>query len=244
MRVPFLVLVYAASILAVLLFGTFGTYYFSHNNGFNTKTSLLSSLYFTVVTLSTVGYGDIVPVSSAAKVFVIILIIVGLSIFLTAVTLLSSEIMNSRIKKLSGEISYLESKLSKADVILIGTDFTNIALAEILKKEGKKYLLITSDKSKADKLNKQGLKTFVADETSKSDLSKFNFKNSKLAVVDFKEGSKIIYTVLIITSISPKLKIIVIAPDTEVEAHLINLRMNIEVINPAALTAIQIGKYL
>lgn len=244
MRVPFLVLVYIASISSVIIFGTFGTYYFSHNNGFNTKTSLLSSLYFTVVTLSTVGYGDIVPISSAAKVFVIILIIVGLSIFLTAVTLLSSEIMNSRIKKLSGEISYLESKLSKAEAILIGTDFTNIALAEILKRQGRKYFLITSDKAKADRLNKQGLKTFVADETSKADLSKFNFRNSKLTVVDFKEGSKIIYTVLIIKSLSPKSKIIVIAPDTEVESHLINLGMNIEVINPAALTANQIDKYL
>ncbi len=244
MKISIIIFIYISLILIVLLFGTVGTYYFSHKNGFNVKTSLFTSLYFTIVTLSTIGYGDIVPVSFEARLFVIFLIIAGLSIFLTAITLLSSEIMNSRIKKLSGEISYLESKFSKVKVILIGVDFTNIALAEILKKQKIKFLLITSDKIKADKLNKNNLKTFVADETSKADLSKFNFKSSKLIVIDLKESSKIIYTVLIIKSLSPKSKIIVIAPDIEVEAHLINLGMNLEIINPAALTAMQIDKYL
>lgn len=244
MKIPLIILIYIIAIFSILLFGTTGTYFFSHNNGFNTKTTFISSLYFTVVTLSTVGYGDIIPVTQSARIFVMILIGIGLTVFLTGITTLSSEIMSSRINKLTGEISYLESKLLKSQIILIGTDFTNLSFAELLKKQNKKFFLITSDKTISDRLRKQDIRTFVADATSKSDMLKFNLKTSKLIVIDFRDNSKIIYTVLIIKSIAPKAKIIVIAPNSEVEAHLSNLNMNIEVINPAALTAAQIDKYL
>ena len=42
--------------------------------------SFINSLYFCVVTLGTVGYGDITPTTDAAKLFTVIYIIVGLSV--------------------------------------------------------------------------------------------------------------------------------------------------------------------
>jgi voltage-gated potassium channel len=44
------------------------------------KWSILNALYFCVVTLATVGYGDITPTTDAGKVFTIFYIVVGLSI--------------------------------------------------------------------------------------------------------------------------------------------------------------------
>lgn len=44
--------------------------------------SLLDSLYFSVVTLATVGYGDFTPTTPAAKVFTILYVINGISILL------------------------------------------------------------------------------------------------------------------------------------------------------------------
>lgn len=41
----------------------------------------LDSLYFTVVTLATVGYGDITPKTDAGKLFTIFYIIIGITIF-------------------------------------------------------------------------------------------------------------------------------------------------------------------
>lgn len=45
------------------------------------KLSWLDSAYFTVITLSTVGYGDIVPHTPAGKVFTIFYVFVGITIF-------------------------------------------------------------------------------------------------------------------------------------------------------------------
>lgn len=41
----------------------------------------LDSLYFTVVTLATVGYGDITPKTDVGKLFTIFYIIIGITIF-------------------------------------------------------------------------------------------------------------------------------------------------------------------
>src|SRR5262245_54040540 len=42
--------------------------------------SVLNAVYFCVVTLGTVGYGDIVPTTDAGKIFTIFYVIVGLGI--------------------------------------------------------------------------------------------------------------------------------------------------------------------
>lgn len=42
----------------------------------------LDSIYFTVVTLATVGYGDFVPTTPLGKIFTIFYILVGITIFI------------------------------------------------------------------------------------------------------------------------------------------------------------------
>ena len=71
------------SIFSVLAYGTFGSYLLG--SGFNPAVhDLTTSFYFTIITLSTVGYGDISPVTSETRLFVVSLLIVGLSVFATS----------------------------------------------------------------------------------------------------------------------------------------------------------------
>jgi len=65
--------------IVVLVFGTFG---FMVLEGL----SFTDALYFTIVTISTVGYGDIHPTNLASKIFGIVLIIIGIGTFLTIIT--------------------------------------------------------------------------------------------------------------------------------------------------------------
>ncbi|MDE4174997.1 potassium channel family protein [Phaeobacter sp. PT47_59] len=57
------------------------TVFFHYAEGWN----WLDSLFFTVVTISTVGYGNFVPVTAAGKIGTIVLICSGLGVFALAV---------------------------------------------------------------------------------------------------------------------------------------------------------------
>jgi voltage-gated potassium channel len=50
--------------------------------------SVVDSYYFVVITLSTIGYGDLSPHTDAGKIFTIFFIIFGLALFSTLITTL------------------------------------------------------------------------------------------------------------------------------------------------------------
>ena len=52
--------------------------------------SWINSLYFSVITLSTVGYGDITPITDVGKIFTIIYIFTGIGIILSFVSSVAS----------------------------------------------------------------------------------------------------------------------------------------------------------
>ena len=60
----------------------------------------IDALYFTIVTISTVGYGDISPTNVASKIFSIILIIIGIGTFLTIITNVTQILIHRRQNKL------------------------------------------------------------------------------------------------------------------------------------------------
>ncbi len=68
-------IVYVSIFLGVMFIGTFG-FMLAEN------LSLADAAYFTIVTIATVGYGDISPATSAGKLLAIILIVMGVGTFL------------------------------------------------------------------------------------------------------------------------------------------------------------------
>ena len=56
----------------------------------------VDSLYFSVITLTTVGYGDFSPVTNAGKVFNIFYVLVGLGIFAALVTEIGGHLVEAR----------------------------------------------------------------------------------------------------------------------------------------------------
>jgi len=73
---------YAVAIILLL-----GTYSYMRTEGWN----FLDSFYFSVITLTTVGYGDLAPQTDAGKMFTVMYIFVGLGLILSFVQLIAEE---------------------------------------------------------------------------------------------------------------------------------------------------------
>lgn len=87
------------SILLLMSYAVLGSYVLGA--GFTPPIkNLVSALYFAVVTMSTVGYGDIVPKSEDARLFVISIIILGITVFATSISAVIVPLLNGRMQRL------------------------------------------------------------------------------------------------------------------------------------------------
>ena len=104
-------------VLFTLGYGVLGSYVLG--SGFQPRiTDFASAVYFAVVTMSTVGYGDITPHTPETRWFSISLIVLGLVVFATSLTAMAGPVIEGRMRRL------LQPKRKKmkrtAHIIVVG----------------------------------------------------------------------------------------------------------------------------
>lgn len=83
----------ALAAFGMIILGTFVMHYLE-------KLSYVKALYFSVVSLTTVGYGDIVPITDAGRLFVCFYLLAGIGIIAAfASTLIQNAVAKRIIKK-------------------------------------------------------------------------------------------------------------------------------------------------
>jgi voltage-gated potassium channel len=114
-----LLVLIAAGALAI------GTYFFHLFEGW----SILDSLYFCVITLATVGYGDFTPKTDAGKIFDMFYVFIGIGLLVTLFTRIADALLKAQkqnIKKV--ENSRKLEKLGKLEKL------ASLSLAKKLEK--------------------------------------------------------------------------------------------------------------
>ena len=87
------------SVLSLMIYAVFGTLYLG--NEFNPPIlDAGTALYFSIVSMSTVGYGDIVPHSGTARLFTASIIILGITVFATSVSAIAGPVIGGNLKRL------------------------------------------------------------------------------------------------------------------------------------------------
>jgi voltage-gated potassium channel len=72
--------------------------------------TFVQSLYFSVVTLTTVGYGDLTPTSDVARIFTIIYILTGLGVLVALLSALAQQYIRLTAERAQKHVSHIRHR--------------------------------------------------------------------------------------------------------------------------------------
>lgn len=121
-----------SSIILVLAYAVFGSYELGAQFA-PPITDLPTALYYAIETMTTVGYGDIVPKTIEAKMFAVSIIVLGVGIFAASLSAILLPMINSRVSRLLK----LERKMERKNhyVITGGTALAYNTRKELLARQ-------------------------------------------------------------------------------------------------------------
>ena len=140
---PYGVIFIIGFLIFALLYGSIGSYIL--RSEFKTINSFGDAIYFCIITYSTVGYGDIVPITATSRYFVISMVIIGLIMFTSSITLIAYTV-NDKLRNVLTNIN--KGKISMKDhIILLGYGILSRILIEQYRKDGKKFIVVDNSRN-------------------------------------------------------------------------------------------------
>jgi voltage-gated potassium channel len=206
-------------------------------------TSLFDAIYWALVTITTVGYGDVAPVTDAGRAISMLTIIAGIGMisFATSVIVSAFSERLSEIKE-----SRIIEQVNKSKSFLIICGYGQMAKMFFRQKRGpmENYVILDKDAKRVEQAKKDGYKVVQEDASRFEILSKFNVKHANITILCLTASDvENIYITLNAKSISHKMKVIARVNDINIVskfeyAGADHLLMPNQVVNTMISTAI------
>lgn len=223
--------------LMVLMAGTIGFHLIEGR-------TLFSSLYWTVETVTTVGYGDILPTGVVGRGFAIVIMLLGVSLGLYSLSSMVGFMVSgefTRVRKVINLNSQLEN--IKNHVIICGYGRVGRKAAEKMDRLGLKYVIVDRNKD-AYNLSENGQKPFViGDATIGSVLSKAGIGRASFIISCIPDDTVNLYIIMEAIEMNPEIKTIVRASREESVKRYRKVGVT-EVILPEEVAADQMVNYI
>ncbi|MDD9338689.1 NAD-binding protein [Providencia heimbachae] len=162
-------------IIALLLYSIFGTLYIG-NEFFPVVKDGTTAFYFALVCMTTVGFGDIVPVTVDARVFTVTVIILGITIFTTSVVYVVGVLAKGTKEIVRKRFSYM-----KNHYVVIGGTPMAVNVYQGLKKRELPVAVICQENHRSHYPEKDNIVT--GDPTSSELLASANVKQAKCVLI-------------------------------------------------------------
>ncbi len=169
------------SIVSALAYGVIGCYLLrAQYQGIN---NWVDAIYYSLETYSTIGYGDIVPITNNAKIFTCSMIVIGVGSFIAAVSILLGPMLEQRMKK----VVYMVNKLSipKNHVIVVGATTLGLHIAKVLQNKGKSVIVIDQEVDALKPAENPLFKVIAGDPSQENTLEAVHLKTASAIVCAF-----------------------------------------------------------
>lgn len=207
----------ATALLAVQAYGTAGTY--ALRSEFAEVSSLLDAFYYTLVTASTVGYGDAAPLSQQARLFGLSVVVLGTASFAVALGALLAPAIEARLAAALGTMTERQLQLLDDHVIVLGYgDLTEPVLTELA--ERTEFVVVTPGQTVAARLNDRGYSVLTADPTDEDGLQRAGIDDAAAVVAATNDDGDDALAVLTARQLNAEVRIVAAATDRENEPKL------------------------
>ncbi|MBZ5524614.1 MAG: potassium channel protein [Acidobacteriia bacterium] len=226
--------VLSGGVVLLTVTGTVGFHYIEHWSWFD-------SLYMVVITFSTVGYGEVHPLSHAGRVFNLALIMAGVALVFLMIGALTQALLEFELTRVFGKRK-MEREIAnlKDHFIICGAGRVGNSVALELARKPCPFVIIESNEKGLADLDPKWL-ALLGDAASDKMLRAAGIERARGLVAAATTDATNIYIVLTAKSIQPGLKIIARASEERAEKHLKTAGADI-VISPYAAAGHRIAQ--
>jgi voltage-gated potassium channel len=202
----------AAALAGTQFYGTAGAY--ALREDFNSVSSLTDAFYFTIVTASTVGYGDVTPQSAEARLFGMSVVVLGVASFTVALGSLLAPAIEARLSQALGTMTDAEIELIENHVVVLGYGDLTEPLVEELS-SAVEFVVITPDSEVATRLRARDVHVVVGDPSDEDPQEQAGVERARAVVAATNDDAQDALAILTARQFQPGVRIVAAATDRE-----------------------------
>ena len=173
--------------------------------------SFFDALWHVIITISTVGYGEIHPLSFPGRVFTMLIIVVAFAIFAYGASTIASMIFEGELKKvfITKRLEKMISKM-KGHTIVCGLGRTGLAAIKELRKEKVPFVVVDKSEERIEWVKEHFVDIIyiVGDATEDETLIRAGIKAASNLIVATPSDSENLFITLSAKSLNPKIRIV------------------------------------
>ena len=204
------------------------------------------ALYMTTITVTTIGFKEVFPLSDTGRMFTIALAFAGVGVILLIASEFARVMIETDLRRVLGIRRELKlMKRLKNHIVVCGSGRMGHAVVEVLHQRGIPFAVVELDPERCRPLEDQALHVVRGDATDENVLASTNIKHAKTIITCLADDAHNVYTILIARQLNPNINVIARAVETGAEERL-RLAGADRVLNPykiggmrLALTAIK-----
>jgi len=188
---------------------------------------LSQSLYVTVQTLTTVGYGDVPPRTAAGRGFAVIIMLIGVGgVALAASTIVQSVVQSELVSTFGQRRQSKRMSKLRDHYIVCGSGRVGSHLVRDLQRSEQEFVIIENDGPRATEFSQRGLNVLVGDATLEETLKTAGVEHARGLAACLPNDADNVYVVLTARDLNPRLHIVARAAEEQAEAKLVRAGAN------------------